>query len=250
VYNRTAKQGGRDFMRETSSQNAGNPKRRIHGLLLALIVLACAMGGLFWLLSGFGRLSASIFGGSSTGLSNSMELFELRFRTSAKDVTPLEADSLPRKEWILNIPRAFVVSTIGDNGAYGPDDSFFARLELVFDPKTETVTPLTMANKSNFPSKSVNVKLENGANMSALSKVDYCVRYDDLFAFMTKFESDYPFGGECDSKSPRCEVFANLDGWPIRIHMPRYLYFSDPQPVCRMVEAFLVKHTTRRDIVN
>ncbi len=236
-------------MSETSDQKTRKPKRSGYGLWVALIVVAFAISGLYWIISGVGRLSRSIVGGSSIGLSNSMELYELRFGTSAKDVTPLEAESLPRKEWILNIPRAYVVDTTGANGAHGPDESFLASLEIVLDPSLKTLAPLSKANKTSFPASSVRVKLMNEAFPSAISKVDYCVREDDYPDFLKKNGSKIWPRSQCLDFTRRCLVYANMDGWPVDIYLPKSVYFADPQPVCRAVEAFLDKHTTRRDSV-
>jgi hypothetical protein len=242
-------------MSETSDQKPRKPKSRRYGLWMASVYLVFVFGALYLLGSGLNHFLVSNFGGGTAGLpqdvylSQGIQMYELRFRTSAKDVTPLEAESLPRKEWILNIPRAYVVSTAGESGAYGPDDSFIARLEIVFDPNFKIPAPLGIASKTSFPASSVHVKLINLAFPTTISKVDYCVREDDYPDFLKKHGSEYPPKPQCRNSSRRCLVHADMDGWPVDIYLPKSVYFADPQPVCRAVEAFLDKYTTRRDSV-
>lgn len=224
------------------------PKRALFEILVLLAIIIAVAFGIRRLDSGLSHLFASIVGGSSIGISDSMEPYELKFLTVPRDVTPLEAESQPKKKWLLSIPRAYVTDVIGKNGAIGRDETFIASLELVFDPTKLTFVPLAFAGKSSIPDYAINVSLENTGGYPQIAKVDYCVRVDDFSDFLSKYNVTHR-SDKCRNSYPRCLLYSHLDGWDIEIMMSRLLYFSDPQPACRSIKAFLDKYTVQRDVL-
>jgi hypothetical protein len=219
------------------------PNNRKLGCWLPLLLLIGFFIAFLMMLFSSGLFALTRY---SIGESKSMEPYELEFKTSAKDVTPLEAESLPRREWILNLPRAFIASTIGRNGTYGPDDSNLATLMASYDPKTGTIAPLILAPNSRAEDKDIFIRLQNAGGHPQISQVNYCVRDDDYSKFMASFGIKVR-DGKCDERTPMCSSRTHLDGWSVEITMPRSVYFSDPQPAFRAMKEFLNKHTVRRD---
>jgi hypothetical protein len=223
-------------------------KRGCRTPMLSLLILAILMvGGYFWFNTSLGRLFQSIVGGSSIGLSESMEPFELKFRTLDKDVSRLEAKGLPPKEWSLAIPRAYVVDVTGRSGTFQPDGPFIVNFEMVVDAAGNVTGPITFATKQSFPTKSVNIKTSNSGGMKRLTGIDDCIKTEDYRSFLMTRGVDSRHFGICDDRSPRCAVHTFMDGWRLELFIPRSFYLSDHRLVCNSVRALFDKYTVRRD---
>ncbi len=220
------------------------------------LAFVLALGfGLHQFDSGLNHLFGSIIGRSSIGTSDSMEPYELVFRTQWSTA---EHKKVPRKEWVLNIPRAFLTDMTGSNGGTAPDADFFANLEVVFDPQTGQFTPIALAERSKLKDFAINVGLENRGGLALLIPLNsekrrpqeldltnLCVRDDDIAEFSERFglkDRDRV----CGKEWARCTIHTHLDGWGIRLSTPQALY-ADPQPICDAMKSFLQEHTTKRD---
>jgi hypothetical protein len=227
----------------TADRGGADPKQGGHNKrwwILALVGLLAF--GFYQFNSGLNHLFSAITGQSSIGISDSMEPYELVFRT---DWSPSEHGKVPRREWALNIPRAFLTDLIGSNGNTGPDAGFYALLEAVFDPDTKEFLPIAQADRSKMKDFAIGFNLGNDNAMPQLLQTNACLREDDFRSFMKTFGQDER-NRACGTHFQRCGVLMHVDGWGLRLSVPRLLY-GNPQPVCDAVKNFLGKYTVKRD---
>jgi hypothetical protein len=215
-------------------------------MLWWLLILAALLGGGFYQFnSGLNRLFGSITGQSSIGISDSMEPYELLFRTEASSK---QDENSATKEWKLDIPRAYLIDLIGRNGAGGPQDSFFVFLEAVFDPRTNDFLPIAQADRSKLMDFAIGLNLANDNARRQLLQTNTCLRADDFSSYMKKFGLEER-NRACGTNFQRCGVYMHVNGWSVRLSVPRLLY-TNPQPICDAVKNFLDEYTVKRDPLN
>lgn len=238
--------------------------RRSRVILVLGAALMAVLMALLWMSAGITSLTASLFGSRMTA-SVSMEPYEIVLRTAFKGEkrAPPAADP---NEWRLVLPRAFMVSEIGTNGAvyrandgknnpwwlgiFGMrrGDDFFVFLDTVVDPAAASLSPAVFAPIEALGDRFLGIHLTNSGTFPPVIADNYCFRQDDYDPALMAKSAPMQWGN-CRTDQPRCQVATALDGWDIDLIVSRAMY-DQPKKVCAVARHFLSEHTIRRDDVN
>jgi len=179
--------------------------------------------------------------------STSMEPYDLDFKID------LDADtrtgSFPGRrlaEWRVRVPRAFVLRQVGENGKLGDGKNmkFSVGLYAMLDTATQQFVPAsTIANKN--PADGVFITLSNRLVHKKLIDAKRCLRADDADGF---YGNPHRTELVCDPNRlypPQCLVYAQYQGWAVRMQIPRKYYLGEYQNYCTKALDFIGKHTVQ-----
>ena len=220
-------------------------------IIAVMVIVVVGVVGIFIVL---GNTLNHIFPSSHIPISNSMEPYELDFRTDIHNSTRLPKDA-PSLQWKLNVPRAFLVNILGENGAVrgGPkaDDLFMAYIYAIVLPNNSELSPAALEPYDKPITRFTSLKRFIALSMSNQSTEvkmlgpDACVTDDDYKKVLEAHGARNERDRRCLPQANLCGIYSHLDGWEFEMHVTRDIY-SDPENVCRVAKAFLNKHTVHR----
>jgi hypothetical protein len=226
------------------------------GLVVA-VPIAAIYGLLNWVSSGVNLLSRSM--GAANAVSNSLEPYELVFRSAIKETGSISVGDRPY-EWRLSLPRAYVVNETGSqfgisgdhSGNNGADNFYGVFIDAKFNSTTQEARPAVLKQGANQQETYLGFSMSNGYAMAEILRDGDCLQADDLWK---KIESNGgskgPAAKQCSLTTVNCQIYTNYHGWNVKLFVPRQSTFSmEPLKACAAAKSFLDKHTTHVDYLN
>ena len=186
--------------------------------------------------------------------SSSMEGYEISLKT-AHPIGWKSGDPEDVHEWLLSVPRAFVVSKTGSNGSIRFSSTenaehFSIRIRARLGKDSESLKPVPVDQHSHLP-RTISILLVNQFAWEIIAKHDACVPETDIEKTISKLE---PLGvgfklrnRDCFGPGGKlCGIQMHLDGWGFSASVTEDIY-SQPKLICSAVKEFLNKHTIKRD---
>ncbi len=207
---------------------------------LLVLLIAVAVGGSVWWVSGFTRLMGSIFPGGGSP-STSMEPYDLVFKADPSAYSGGRTEEMRAPvEWRLTVPRAFVWSEIGDNDAVGAGANHrlhSVSLYMIPSPERQTFVPgsLTLTGPHTNGAEGFFIGPSNGIGASKIDPKEECNQ--DIRSR----------GGLCKDYYIRCTSIIAYKGWSVTLQMPRKYHLNEYKKYCSMVRDFLDDHVTHVD---
>jgi hypothetical protein len=205
-------------------------KRSIFALLTVAILLCVFVSIFHNTLNLFNHIMPS----AGVARSSSMLPYEIVLRTKVWDE---EAKKLSDQfvEWKLAVPRAYLIDEDGDNGAVRQGarmelGNYHSALELLVDSGDNSVSPTIELKPSPYDDNTIQIGLINQGASPEVTDGDVCRK---TAAF-------------CHSKSKRCGIEMQIDGWIVGAAATLGLY-GQPEKVCLIVKKFLNAYTTKRE---
>lgn len=224
-------------------------KRRLSGWLVTVVIVAGIVLGGNWLLHRAGRVYQRIWPSLTLGPSTSDEPYELKFRNSFSRAYKNNPD-LPPREWILSLPRAYVMDITGSNGnAYlgggqnMPETYFSAYLETIVTPEG-AVVPETKVAREDRRKRSLMFHITNKRAPPQYQAAG-CVPQEQVDQILDPSSQSNRID-ECGDQDYRCEIHVPMDGWTVEVAATRDLY-ADTDAVCATARDFLNKYTIKRN---
>lgn len=216
-------------------------------------IVAAVLGFSYWLDSGFNRLNQSITGTPRIAISTSMEPYELIFRSRLRGGKRVADDNDPY-EWILAVPRAYVIyengsrSAIQDNESKG-GSSYFASIHTVVDLTSLELTPATLAKETGSREGFLAIRIGNTGPPPQIATGHDCMPIDDYSKFIeSQGGIKAPSNNLCKPPYANCAIYSHYHGWDVMLHATRTgPLFTEPQKACALMRSFLDKHTVRID---
>jgi hypothetical protein len=226
------------------------------GLVVAVSVSAI-YGLLYWVSSGVNLLSRSM--GAANAVSNSLEPYELVFRSAIKENSQISAGERPY-EWKLELPRAYVESEFGSRSAVSgnypmnnqEDAHYGLFISALFNFTTQETRPAVNSKNVGPDEAYLGFSISNGMAMLEILNGENCLRADDLWQ---KVELNgggkAPAAKECSTRDAKCQIYTHYHGWSVKLFVPRKsITYQVPQKACEVAKLFLDKHTKQIDNLN
>ena len=215
-------------------------------IIAVMVIVVVGVIGVFIAL---GNALNHIMPSSNISISTSMEPYELDFLTNIHNNIELPKDA-PSLQWKLNVPRAFLVNTIGKNGAAqggsGAYNLFIANMDAIILPDSSGLSPAVLEPRNKPVTRFVGINIYNQSADPHIRGFDACVTGDDYKKVVEAHGARNEHDKRCSQLENRCGIYSHLDGWNVEMTVTRDIY-SDSENVCRVVKAFLNKHTVHRD---
>jgi hypothetical protein len=180
---------------------------------------------------------------------SSMEPYELDFVTGFYNRQLVPKDG-PQKEWKLSVPRAFLIDRGGENGVANRGsenpNSFRADMHAIILPDNSGLSPAVLEVQNKPIKRFVAINVFNSPADPHITGFDACVTDDQYKKVAEARGAKNEHDKKCLPEANRCDIYSHLDGWDVQMTVSRDIY-SNSENVCRVVKAFLNKHTIRRD---
>jgi hypothetical protein len=221
-------------------------------LIGSVVFIGLFVLGIYWVMNGLVRTLGAISPGA-TEVSTSLEPYEIALRAQEVNYKPLRKDA-PPVEWIIKIPRAFVVKEFGINGdPYNSDGegSFYSvYLDGVIGKDKTAITPAVLASNKSVKNSFMRIKLENTVSLREIFDSDLCIDQDDLNEMIKKAGGSGPVAPftYCGTK---CTIETHYRGWEMRITVAKDSeWHRNPQQACTIAKDFLIRNTVKIDALH
>lgn len=176
-----------------------------------------------------------------------MEPYDLDFKIDL-DADP-RTETFPGlrlAEWQVRLPRAFVLRQVGENGELsdGKNMKFSVGLYAILDPATQHFVPASTTPNKNL-ADGVFITLSNRLVPKKLIDAKSCLRADDADRFYGNPNRTELVCSPDRSYPPQCLVYAQYQGWAVRMQIPRKYYFGEYQKYCDKILELIGNHTVR-----
>jgi hypothetical protein len=226
-------------------------------LWLSVLLLLALSGAFYWKFENDFSFRYSLTRGSRNMRSQSTEPYDIALRIGHKNNINF-ADGVPPKEWLLRLPRNYVVSEIGTNGAVRKAQLLINDQDKIDSSKryfSITVNALAGLDGNTLPppygklsneivNRFFSVTLEN--ELYQVRGPDLCVPQDRKKDILEPLGFPGFTNRPCDRSNLRCGIDLHLSGWKVRLAVTKDL-FSTPDNACALARRFLDQHTIRRD---
>ena len=231
------------LMSSDQNEKSTRQKGRISGGVVAVCIITAAvfLGGGYWLVTGFGKLSRAIMPGSGITKSTSMKPVDLVFRAGYYFHNGRANTAEKPLEWHLRIPKAYVVSKHGSSSAVGGgvnSRSFHVRLSAVLDQKTLDLKPGALAKNYSSNPFEFDIRLSNRVSrIRSISENNCMDAKDRSVIFNRKYSCNTDF---------KCEVTMQVEDWGVYLLL-RKNKMHERAKFCKAASKFLKKHTISVD---
>ena len=225
-------------------------ERRLLGLAVAVIVFTAA--GAAWLVYSISDLANRIMPGFNMQVSTSMEPYDVVLRAATKGGKLLDSSARPM-EWAIRLPRTYVTSELGDNGATyrrtsGGGDEYFLDFQVNISADGQTFVPTAGRPPEDQKVRSMIFHIRNAEAIPSIRNYESCVPQHLRNTILERRGSKLWRNEECTDRGLRCQVWTHVDGWMVNLAVTKDLY-ADPGNACRLARKFLDTYTVKRDDV-
>lgn len=224
-------------------------------VIWSVVVIALVLFAGLWLFSGLTRTLDSILPTTSDA-STSLEPYEIALRSRHLNYKKLPDDA-PPVEWIIKLPRAFVVKEFGSNGVAsdgGKKGTFYSvNIYGVASKDRKTAEPATLAYNKAVERDFIGITLENSGREPEIRKKNLCITQVDLSVMTaTTNGTDEPYIPKlCGKGNPRCLIETHYQGWSMRILVAQDSeWYRNPTQACTFAKDFLKQHTIKIDALH
>jgi hypothetical protein len=213
---------------------------------LALILVAGGMWANQRLVGLMDRISPSY------DASTSMEPYEIVLSSRLVDGRLLP-DDVPPVEWILKLPRAFIVKEFGTPGTVdgvSKTNSFYSvYIHANVDAQTKQVAPAIFASNKSATTTFLGIELQNNGAQTEVIRHDLCLPLDDLARFIeSKGGGTAPANKLCLDSNRSCWVQTHYQGWDLRLLVEKKSeFYRTPETACEFAKEFLAKNQIKID---
>jgi hypothetical protein len=229
-------------------------------LWLSVLLLLALSGAFYWKFETDYSFRYSLTRGSRNMRSQSSEPYDIALRTSEKSNIDF-AEGVPPKEWLLRMPRNYVVSETGTNGAVrkselldtdqnkiDADNRYYSvSLYATVSQDGKIFTPRDQKARGPLAVRSIKFHLINDQALRPIAQDDLCVPQNRRTDILEPRGFNGARNEPCDT--PFCEIRTHMSGWDVRLSVTKDL-FSSPDSACAIARGFLELHTIRRDDLN
>lgn len=216
-------------------------KRTFAATAAILIAAVMILGGGYWLVTGFGKLTRAIMPGSGITKSTSMKPVDLVFRAGYYFHNGRAKTADKPLEWHVRVPKAYIVSKHGSSSAIGGgvnSQYFSVKLSAVLDQTTLELEPRALAKNYSSNPYEFDIRLSNRVSRIRSLSENNCMDAKDLTAlFKTKFYCNTDF---------KCEVSMQVEDWGVKLSV-RKNKMQERDIFCKAASKFLKKHTISVD---
>lgn len=224
-------------------------------MIWSVVIFALVLFAGMWLFSGLSRTLDSIFPTTSDA-STSLEPYEIALRSRQLNYKQLPDDVAP-VEWIIKLPRAFVVKEFGSNGVAsdaGKEGTYYSvNIHGVASKDRKTAEPAMLVYNKAVEKDFIGIKLHNSSNEPEIRKNNLCITQVDLSVMTaTTNGTDEPYIPKlCGKGNPRCLIETHYQGWGMRILVAQDSeWYRKPVQACTFAKDFLKQHTIKIDALH
>lgn len=216
-------------------------KRTFAATVATLIAAVMILGGGYWLVTSFGKLTRAIVPGSGITKSTSMKPVDLVFRAGYYFQNGRAKTADKPLEWHLRIPKAYIVSKHGSSSAVGGgvnSQYFSVKLSAVLDQTTLEIKPKAIVK--NHPSNPLefDIRLSNRVSrIRSISENNCMDAKDRSVIFNRKYSCNTDF---------KCPVTMQVEDWGVKLSL-RKNKMQERAKFCKAASRFLKKHTISVD---